>query len=120
LTLSVPPVPQLALDPFHPVVQISEEEAAPIIDRLAVDGFLDQAQGEAPARQPRGPCYTMTVRSGGEPGVVYYEDLTWGAPMLERLDGFRGCLKGKAAEAMDMLLNRLAGHRKEWSKEQKR
>jgi hypothetical protein len=122
LTLSVPVVPQLALDPFNPVVQISEEEAVRIIDRLAVDGFLDHAKNETPGKPPAGPCYTLAVRAGARAGAapVYYEDLGWGAPMLQRLDDIRGVLKGKAAGAMDLLLGRLAGHRKEWAREQKK
>jgi hypothetical protein len=52
--------------------------------------------------------------------MVYDEDLGWGAPMLHRLDGMRTSLKGKAAEAMDTLLARLAGHRKEWVEEQQK
>src|SRR5207302_1110217 len=81
LTLSVPTVPRLAIDPFHPVVQISEEEAVKLIDHLAVEGFLDRARDEAPTKPPPGPCYTLTVRFGGKSGpVVYHEDLGWGAP----------------------------------------
>jgi hypothetical protein len=48
LTLSVPVVPQLAIDPFHPIVQITEEEAVKVIGQLAVEGFLDQAKEKAP------------------------------------------------------------------------
>jgi hypothetical protein len=121
LTLSVPVVPRLAIDPFHPVVQISEEEAVRLIDHLTVDGFLDRARGEAPGKPPAGPCYTLTVRADGKSGpLVYHEDFGWGAPMLKRLDGIRGSLKGKAAEAMDLLLGRLGGHRMEWTREQKK
>jgi hypothetical protein len=121
LTLSVPVVPQLTIDPVHPVVQITEEEAVKLISHLAADGFLEQAKDELPAKPPAGPCYTLTVRASGKAGpVVYYEDLGWGAPMLKRLDGIRGALIGKAGEATNSLLARLAGHRKEWSKGQDR
>jgi hypothetical protein len=115
LTLSVPVVPRLAIDPFNPIVQITEEQAVKLIAHLAADGFLEKAKDEVPAKPPAGPCYTLTVRSGA---LVLYEDLGWGAPMLKRLDGIRGAMIGKAGEAMDLLLGRLAGHRKEWSKGQ--
>jgi hypothetical protein len=116
LTLSVPVVDQAALDPFHPIVQISEEEAVKIIDHLAGDGFLDQAQDKAPGKPAGQPCYTLTVRTTGKgEAVVYDENLGWNAPMLKRLDGIKVILTGNAAKAMDLLLGRLAGHRKEWA-----
>lgn len=115
LTLSVPVVPQLAIDPFYPIVQITEKEAVKIIDHLTVDGFLDQAQDKAPGKPPNETSgYTLTVRPTGK-GEAFYENLGWGAPMLKRLDGIKGILHGNAAKAMDFLLGRLAGHRKEWA-----
>ena len=117
LTLSVPLVPQLAIDPFHPVVQITEEEAVKFIDHLTVDGFLDQAKDKAPGEPPAGPCYTLRVRATSKTEAVeYFENLGWNAPMLKRLDGIKAILHGNAAKAMDFLLGRLEGHRKEWDK----
>ena len=117
LTLSVPVVPQLAIDPFHPIVQITEEEAAKVIDQLAVEGFLEQAKETAPGKvADKQPCYTLSVRAEA---VQYSENLGWGLPMYRRLEGIRAVLPGNAAKSMDLLLARLEGHRKEWVAEQK-
>ena len=117
LTLSVPVVPQLAIDPFHPIVQITEEEAAKVIDQLAVEGFLDQAKEKSPDKvADKQPCYTLSVRAEA---VQYSENLGWGLPMYKRLESIKVGLPGNAAKSMDLLLARLEGHRKEWVAEQK-
>ena len=54
---------------------------------------------------------------GGAGGPEFYERLGWGLPLLSRLDGLRGVLDGDAAKAMDLLLGRLSGHRKEWERQ---
>ena len=121
LTLSVPVVPQLAIDPFHPIVQITEDEAVKVIDQLAVEGFLEQAKEKAPGKVvDKQPCYTLSVRAGDKAEAVEYsENLGWGLPMYKRLEGIKAVLPGKAAKSMDPLLARLEGHRKEWVAEQK-
>ena len=59
----------------------------------------------------------MTLVSGDESGRhELYEVLGWEMPLLKRLDGLRGVLDGGAAEAMDLLLGRMSGHRREWEK----
>ena len=121
LTLSVPLVPQLAIDPFHLIVQITEEEAFKVIDKLTVEGFLDQANEKALGKVAnKQSCYTLTVRAGHRAEMVEYsENLGWGLPMLKRLEGIKAVLPGKITKSMDLLLGRLEGHRKEWAEVQK-
>ena len=121
LTLSVPVVPQLAIDPFHPIVQITEEEAVKVIDQLAVKGFLEQAKEKSPGKvADKQPCYTLSVRAEDKAEAVQYsENLGWGLPMYKRLEGIVAVLPGNAAKSMDLLLARLEGHRKEWVADQK-
>lgn len=121
LTLSVPVVSQLAIDPFCPIVQITEEEAVKVIDQLAVEGFLDQAKEKAPGQvADKGPCYTLSVRARDKAEAVQYsENLGWGLPMYRRLESVRAVLPGTAAKSMDLVLARLEGHRQEWVAEQK-
>jgi hypothetical protein len=106
-------------DPFHPVETVTKEQAGRVIDHLAVEGFLDHAieVGDKEIPAPPAPCYTMTLLSEDESGRhELYEVLGWGLPLLGRLDGLRGVLDGGAAEAMDRLLGRMSGHRREWEK----
>ena len=60
------------------------------------------------------PGYTLRLTTDQ---VVFLGDLGWGMPMLKRLDGLRKVLGGEAASEMDLLLGRLAGHRREWEKD---
>ena len=117
-TLSVPPVGDNPKEPFSPQVQVTEEQAKKVIDFLAADGFLDQADDLEPGAikkhpAPTMPGYTMKVDTAQ---VVFCDDLGWGLAMLKRLDGLRKVLDGDAAKQMDFILGRLAGHRKGWEK----
>ena len=113
LILSVPPVGQKRDNPFYRCVQVTEEQAARIVDRLAGEGFLAKAADLRSKTEPPEPAtkqgYTLTVDS-------FREDLGWGLPMLKRLDGLRKVLDGDAAKGMDFLLGRLSGLRKQWEK----
>ena len=119
LLLSVPRVEGLddhLRSPFFPLARITEDEAKAIIDFLAVDGFLDEATtGKV---HPDVPCYLLTVRVDGTEGRVEYKgSLGWNLNMLHRLDGLRKLLKEDAAKGMDLLLERMSGHRKEWEQQ---
>jgi hypothetical protein len=124
LTLSVRAVEQLAIDPFHPMVEIDEAQAEKIIKALLADGFLDRAQDDRvqdiTLRAPKGPTYVMTVRADTpEFGLVqFHEDLGWNLEMLERLDSLKSVLGQKPQAGLDSLLGRLAGQRQEWNKAQ--
>ncbi len=115
LTLSVLPVPQLASNPFHPIIQIAEDQAAKIIEYLAKDGFLDQATDPRADKTapPTTPGYTLRV-SGND--SIWHAELGWNLAMLKRLDGFHAILDGEAKEAMGLLIGRLSGHRRVWEK----
>lgn len=118
LTLSVGGIAHDGDIAFDPKVPITEEQAQKIIDCLATGGFLDRADERKPGDvkkhpAPTMPGYTMKVDAGQ---VVFYDDLGWGLPMLQRLGSLRKVLDGDAATQMDFLLGRLEGHRKEWEK----
>ncbi len=119
LTLSVGDVAKVK-NAFHPQVQITEAQAQKIIDRLAAEGFLGEATELDPAElkkfPPQTSHYGMSVANGK---AIFYENFGWGAAMVLRLDHLRKALDGDAAKAMDLLLGRLQGHRKEWEREAK-
>jgi hypothetical protein len=117
LTLSVPKLDAASVKPSFLSAQISEPQAARLIDRLAVEGFLDNAQDQTASLATQHltkPGYTLMVKT--DRGILE-GDLGWGLPMLKRLDGLREVLDGDAAKQMDLLLGRLAGHRKEWTEQ---
>ncbi len=88
-----------------------------IIDHLAADGVLAQAvsiEKGSVAPAPIARCYEMQISSEGTGRLRL--NLGWDMKMLNRLDGLRKVLNGDAAKAMDKLLKRLEGQRKEWTK----
>ena len=97
--------------------RITAGQAEKIIDHLLADGFFDRAVEVESFRVRKKPTYTLSVHIDDNGDT---DDLGWGLPMLKRLDGLRKLMDGDAAKKMDLLLGRLAGHRKEWeSKEVK-
>ena len=99
----------------------NKKQVEAIVRFLGEDGFLDRAvdiRGKYDFPPPRladgldGPCYVVAAFCGKE---VLYENLGWGRGMLGRLEKLRRALTGRAAEAMDVLLDRLEPHRKMWS-----
>ena len=97
-------------------VTISKKQAEKIIDHLAGDGFLARSMnlsGIRLTKPPAGPTYTIRAWAGG---LVLYENLGWDLKMLKRLDALQGVLDGEGAKAMDKLLARMSGLRKEWEK----
>ena len=119
LTLSVPSIDVDRKKPFSPQVQITEEQAKKVIDHLAAEGFLDQADELKPGSVKKHPTPAMTgyrLRLTTEQ-IVFLGNLGWGMPMLKRLDGLRKVLDGDAARQMDFLLGRLNGYREQWVKE---
>ena len=112
LLLSVPKLGPDPPSPFFRQAQITQTQAAKIVDRLAADGFFDVAldgnrnRGPLPPKQP---YYSLTVRveNGGDP-VQYEEWLTFDQPLLRRLDGIRAVLEDEAARGMDLLLGRIS------------
>lgn len=118
LSVSVPVIAQLATNPFHRIVQVKDDEAIRIIDHLARNGFLDQAvdlRDKTERPPPSMPGYSCKVVAGD---LLLNEDLGWGLPMLQRLDGLRDVLPDTATKDMEFLLNRLSGLRKQWEAEQ--
>jgi hypothetical protein len=118
LTLTVPSVAHDRKNAFCPQVQITEEQAKRIIDHLATDGFLDQADDLKPGVVKKSPAPTMpgyTMKVATEQ-IIFLGDLGWGMPMLNRMERLRKVLDGDAATQMGLLLGRMAGHRTEWEK----
>ena len=116
LTLSVPPTGYDRSNPFYRLVQINETQAIKIIDYLAAEGLLDHAvdlRGNK-VLPPAMPGYILTVATTEH---QLRQDLGWEMQMLKRLDELRKVLEGDAAKEMDVLLGRLAGHRREWEKD---
>jgi len=117
LILSVPDIGYDRSNPFYRLVQIREAQAVKIIDDLGADGFLDKAvdlQSNVKLPPPTMPGYTLMVATKG---LQLRQDLGWGLPMLNQLDGLREVLEGDAAKEMDLLLGRLSGLRKQWEKD---
>jgi hypothetical protein len=102
-------------DRFYQQAKITQGQAVKIIDHLVAYGFFDRAAEAESFTVRNKPSYTMSVHIDDNGDT---EDLGWGLPMLKRLDGLRRVLDGDAAKQMDLLLGRLAGHRKEWEKEE--
>ena len=116
LTLRVPVVwDQRPL--FWPAVQIKKGQAHKIVEHLGKEGFLVIAENVTgqKARTPLAPTYALTLVGTG--GMTLYENLGWDLEMLSRLDALRKVLDGDTTKAMDKLLARMAGHRKQWTKE---
>jgi hypothetical protein len=124
LTLSVPPVEQLAKDPQRLIVQIKEAQAEKIISWLEErDGFFDRSiddmSQDITLRAPKGPTYWLTV-SYSVPTfgrMSRHEDLGWNAQMLKRLDSLKAELDKEPAGAIDQLLERLTDERRLWKAE---
>ena len=120
LTLSVRQLNPARDKPFYLLAQISELQTARLIDHLAAEGILDNAQDQTAslrAQHLTRPGYTLMVKTDRN---ILESNLGWGLPMLKRLDGLRKVLDGDAAKKMDVLLSRLAGHRKEWEEKEGR
>ncbi len=112
LMLSVPPVEAERTSSFSFAQQIDEEQARKIIDHLVAMQTFGRAQNaDAIRKMPAGPLYLLRLRGGD---LHLAENLGWSRDMLTRLDGLREVLDGDAQKAMDMLLARLSGHRREW------
>ncbi len=127
LYLSVPEMNfKMEKNAFHQHVQITEDEAKKIIDQLVAGGFLDQAWkgGLRTPIPPNGNYYTMMARvTGIDPPTqiaLYEEYLPFSPAMFERFDGLRKALDGDAAKAMDFLLGRVSGERKEIQRAEKK
>jgi hypothetical protein len=104
--------------PFHLRARLTDAQAGRLIDHLALEGFLDRATDESKKDvvPPKGPLYALKVIGGGKEWTEY---LRFNPEMLRRLDGLREATEGDAARHLDTLLARLAGHRREWEKQEK-
>ena len=50
--------------------------------------------------------------------VQWHQDLGWDSKMLERLDALKTVLDAKPAAALEQLLVRMSGLRREWKKQE--
>ncbi len=92
--------------------EIDAQQAARIHEHLLAAGFYDRADEVAddePAIAGQGYLIQVTTEN-----QLLREDLGWDLGTLIRLDALRACLDGESADAMDLLLERLTGHRGEW------
>jgi len=94
--------------------KINEARAKTIIDHLAGDGFLDRAIDANLELQLGAPFCLLRVK---EDKLQLFENLGWGLPMLNRLDGLRKVLDGNAAKEMDLLVGQFSKLRTRWEKE---
>jgi hypothetical protein len=112
MSLSVPTSPVYGAAFGELDAHITEAQAGRIIDYLAVEGMLDQARSIEPPNPPfepaQRPAYVLKLSDH------YAQDLGWGLPMLERIEGLRKVLDGNAAKAMDQWQERLAEQRRAW------
>lgn len=97
--------------------QVSDAEAARIVDHLSAAGWLGRAIDTSQTKftDPEGPCYVLTV-SGGDraKAITLVGNLGWGKEMDARLRSLRTVLEGDAAAKMDQLLAHLAGMEATW------
>ncbi len=100
------------------LASLTPKEAANIIDHLAKEGFLAQAENVIgkDIAPPQGPAYTLTLF--GAERTKLYQVLGWDLKMLRRLEGLRKVLAkdSDAGKAMDKLLKALEPQRKKWQK----
>ena len=96
---------------FYQQAKITKEQAVRIIDHLVAEGFFDRAVEAESFKVRTEPGYTISAHIDDNGDT---EDLGWGLPMLRRLDRLRNVLDGDAAKKMDLLLGRLAVHRRAW------
>jgi len=98
------------------LARLTPKEAANIIDHLAKEGFLAQAENVVgkDITPPQGPAYTLTLMGAGQ--TKLYQVLGWDLKMLRRLDALRKALdkESDAGKAMDKLLKALEPQRKKW------
>lgn len=130
LDLFVKGDPPLAVDLSDPRpnvlrVAISEEQAARIIDFLALRGLLDSDNLVTDnVAMPTGPTYVLTAgnktwqdqRTNNQEALSLHRKLGWNLSMSTVLQDLRQVLDGEAAKAMDKLLASLQTHRAEWEK----
>lgn len=95
------------------VAQLTAAQTRKLVAHLAGEGFLVNAANvrQKKMKMPTGPCYVMSVRAKD---IELWEELPWNLTMLNRLDALRAVLDGDAGKAMETLLGRLSGHRREW------
>jgi len=100
------------------LASLTPKEAANIIDHLAREGFLGQAENVVgkDIAPPQGPAYTLTLFGAGR--TKLYQVLGWDLKMLRRLEALRNVLAkdSAAGKAMDKLLAALEPQRKKWQK----
>lgn len=98
------------------LASLTPKEASNIIDHLAKEGFLGQAENVVgkDIAPPQGPAYTLTLMGAGQ--TKLYQVLGWDLKMLGRLEGLRKVLAkdSAAGKAMDKLLAALEPQRKKW------
>ena len=144
LRVQVPtPPPVERANPFNRVVQISEQDAATLIDNLATMGVLREAEsnehaatpptvmtsppvsyGSRPAAAgmppvPAGSAFALTgyvlrIHGAPESEAHWVVDFGWDWPLAQRLDALNAVLPDKAKPDMALLLGRLSGLRAMW------
>jgi len=108
------PFPSLVLSVAQPgTTRIDELKASGLIGHLARTGWMARATdaADAPGAPIPGPAYIMTVTGAG---LRLRESLGWELGMLKTLDALRQQLSGDAAKALDRVLARLSGLRRQW------
>jgi len=105
-----------------PIQQLSETDAATIIDYLAKSGALRDAWTPSITGPPIHPtAYTMVITGGpytGKGEVAFWTNsLGWNLAMYRQLEALRSALSKDGQEKMDMLLTRLTGECDHWTAE---
>ena len=86
-----------------------------------MDRAVDDLHSQITLQTPKGPTYFLTVRAD-ENGIVpvqLHEDLGWVPKLFDRLDALKKVLDPKPAAALDTLLGRLSGLRREAQSDRK-
>ncbi len=114
VTLSVPDFMLDEPKPFDSTERITAAQGEKIVELLLASGRLNTAEQVganwiAPPAAAQG--YTLRIAAGK---LAFGLSLGWDLKMVRELDAIRAVLDGDAALAMDQLLARMSGLRKQW------
>jgi hypothetical protein len=98
--------------PFSSTVQITEKQAAALVDYFAAAHLLDDAHDiRAKEIELGGPAYILYF--GGK-GSEYAASLGWNLQTLDHLTAMSQLVDGDASKAMEELIGRISGYREQW------
>ena len=117
LILSARPIPAANANLFEPSIVLTHAQTTTLIDALARDGFLRDAQPlERAASADPGTGYEMTITGGDSLSIP----LGWDLAMFRRLQALQPSLPQAARPGLTSLLDRLEEFRTIWEMDEAR